>query len=45
MGRELVESFIPRFKIMMYKCKIHLPKAKYVKIAQKRFDTKLSKKF
>ena len=45
MGRESAESFIPRFKRMMYRCKIHLPETKYVKIAHRGFDTELSKKF
>ena len=42
---ELVESFITCFKIIRNRCKIHLPKTKYVKMAQRGFGIELRKKF
>ena len=42
---ELAESFITHFKRMRNMSKIHLPKTKYVKIAQRGLDIELRKKF
>ena len=43
-NRETVDLFISRFKKMSNICKIHLPKTKYVKMAQKCLNIKLRKK-
>ena len=42
---ETIDLFIFRFKKMRNKCKIHLPKTEYVKMAQRGLDTELRKKF
>ena len=42
---EIVDFLISRLKKMRKKCKIHLPKTKYVKIAQRGLDIELRKKF
>ena len=39
------DLFIFRFKKMRNKCKIHLPKIEYVKMAQRGLDIELRKKF
>ena len=41
---ETADLFISRFKNMRNMCKIHLPKTKYVKIAQRGLDIELRKK-
>ena len=43
--RGSAESFITHFKIMRNRCKIHLLEIEYVKIARKRLDIELRKKF
>ena len=42
---ETVDLFISRFKTMRNRCKIHLPKIEYVKMAQRGLDISLRKKF
>ena len=42
---ETVDLFISRFKKMRNRCKIHLPKIEYVKMAQSGLDIELRKKF
>ena len=42
---ETTDFFISRFKKMRNKCKIHLPKTEYVKMAQRGLNIKLRKKF
>ena len=42
---ETADLFISRFKKMRNKCKIHLPKTKYVNMAQRGLDIELRKKF
>ena len=42
---ETLDLFISRFKKMRNICKIHLPETKYVKMAQRRLDIELRKKF
>ena len=44
-NRETVDLFISRFKKMRNKCKIHLPKIEYVKMAKRGLDIELRKKF
>ena len=44
-GGESAESFITRFKIMMNRCKIHLPEIECMKIAQRGLDIELRNKF
>ena len=42
---ETADLFISRFSKMRNRCKIHLPKTKYVKISSRGLDIKLRKKF
>ena len=42
---EIVDLFISQFKRMRNRCKIHLPKTKYVKMGQRGLDIELRKKF
>ena len=42
---ETADLFISNFKKMRNRCKIHLSKTKYVKMAQRGLDIELRKKF
>ena len=42
---ETVDLFISQFKKMRNRCKIHIPKTEYVKMAQRGLDIELRKKF
>ena len=42
---ETVDLFISQFKKMRNKCKIHLSKTEYVKMAHRGLDSELRKKF
>ena len=41
----ITDLFMSRFKKMRNRCKIHLSEKKYVKMAQRRLDIELRKKF